>query len=431
MDVEDYIHQKVKLFKNSYYFPLFKTILINLSKNISIYKKQYSLSGRMENLNINKDKSERVSLWFYIMKIVLDKLKPKDKTFFIKNNLDENPLVFSYLVKLCKTKIHKLEKLSIIENAPMENLIRLYLDLCQKEINPELDEKNLFQKTLFGINENDKNKISNKLNQIKGKLINNTAKNIREEDPIENDMKKKYGIGRIKLTYNRSLCRLFIGDTDEKSIQKKHLMSITVKKDRTVKINGIPIGKSESYAKRIINEIGEEKGYYIDDDLNKIINKFKREQKFLDEYRKNLKLEENVNFKKLRETTKFNEKNMRKLTLGSPKEIYKSPSQFDFKSFNTLKNKSRNSNLINFYTNKYSKTNTINFKNSKFNSNSISNNKRKYSNIFLKFKIDKRKIVFSGLKGKRKISKFTLGKFSKYKDTPTSFSSGKKKYFVE
>ena len=187
MDVEDYIHQKVKLFKNSYYFPLFKTILINLSKNISIYKKQYSLSGRMENLNINKDKSERVSLWFYIMKIVLDKLKPKDKTFFIKNNLDENPLVFSYLVKLCKTKIHKLEKLSIIENAPMENLIRLYLDLCQKEINPELDEKNLFQKTLFGINENDKNKISNKLNQIKGKLINNTAKNIREEDPIEND----------------------------------------------------------------------------------------------------------------------------------------------------------------------------------------------------------------------------------------------------
>ena len=92
---------------------------------------------------------------------------------------------------------------------------------------------------------------------------------------------------------------------------------------------------------------------------------------------------------------------MRKLTLGSPKEIYKSPSQFDFKSFN------------------------------KFNSNSISNNKRKYSNIFLKFKIDKRKIVFSGLKGKRKISKFTLGKFSKYKDIPTSFSSGKKKYFVE
>ena len=124
MDVEDYIHQKVKLFKNSYYFPLFKTILINLSKNISIYKKQYSLSGRMENLNINKDKSERVSLWFYIMKIVLDKLKPKDKTFFIKNNLDENPLVFSYLVKLCKTKIHKLEKLSIIENAPMENLTK-------------------------------------------------------------------------------------------------------------------------------------------------------------------------------------------------------------------------------------------------------------------------------------------------------------------
>ena len=51
MDVEEYIHQKVKIFKNKTYFKLFQTILINLSKNITIYRKQYSLSGRMENNN--------------------------------------------------------------------------------------------------------------------------------------------------------------------------------------------------------------------------------------------------------------------------------------------------------------------------------------------------------------------------------------------
>ena len=193
------------------------------------------------------------------MKIVLDKLKPKEKNFFIKNNLDVNPLVFSYLVKLCKGKLIKLEKLAIAENASMENILRLYLDLCQKEINFEAEEKSKNQKSFYdeidtniNINNNKNNKLPKKRTSI-----------IEENDQNEIDVKKKYGIGKFRLTYNRSLCRLFIGDTDEKSVQKKHLMSITVKKDSTVKINGVAMGKSESYARRIINEIGEEKGNYI------------------------------------------------------------------------------------------------------------------------------------------------------------------------
>ena len=133
MEVEEYIHQKVKIFKNKTYFHLFQTILINLSKNVRIYRKKYSLSGNLEN-NLNKNKNEKSSVWFYIMKIVLDKLKEKEKAFFPKNNLDVNPLVFSYLVKLCKNKMAKLEKLSIIENAPMDNLIRLYLVHLKKDL---------------------------------------------------------------------------------------------------------------------------------------------------------------------------------------------------------------------------------------------------------------------------------------------------------
>ena len=277
MDVETYINEKVKIFKNKMYFNLFKTILVNLSKNISIYRKQYSLAGRMEKNknNLNSSSTDNISFWFYIMKIVLDKLKAKEKTFFIKNNLDVNPLVFSYLVKLCKIKIAKLEKLSIMENAPMDKVIRLYLDLCQKEINPKVRKKIEEQKSIFNLKDYINTRISPKNMNISSKKDSKGE----EEDSNEN-VTKKYGIGKLKLKYNKSLCRLFIGDTDEKSVQKKYLMSITVKKDRTLKINGQKLGKSEIYLRRIINEMGEEKGNYIDNDMNKIITKFKNEQKF-------------------------------------------------------------------------------------------------------------------------------------------------------
>ena len=283
MEVEKYIYQKVKIFKNKTYFHLFQTIFINLSKNITIYRKKYSLSGKLENNNLNKNKKENISIWFYIMKIVLDKLKDKEKDFFFKNNLDINPLVFSYLVKLCKIKIAKLEKLSIMENAPMDKVIRLYLDLCQKEINPKVRKKIEEQKSIFNLKDYINTRISPKNMNISSKKDSKGE----EEDSNEN-VTKKYGIGKLKLKYNKSLCRLFIGDTDEKSVQKKYLMSITVKKDRTLKINGQKLGKSEIYLRRIINEMGEEKGNYIDNDMNKIITKFKNEQKFLDDYRKNL-----------------------------------------------------------------------------------------------------------------------------------------------
>ncbi len=409
MDVEEYIHQKVKIFKNKTYFKLFQTILINLSKNITIYRKQYSLSGRMENNNSNNGKKEKISFWFYIMKIVLDKLKAKEKAFFIKNNLDVNPLVFSYLVKLCKIKMVKLEKLSISENAPMENLIRLYLDLCQKEINPKIEDQNEEQKSTLEIVDNKNNKLSpKKTNQIKGNKNDNRRE---EEDLNENDVKKKYGIGKIRLTYNRSLCRLFIGDTDEKSVQKKHLMGITVKKDRTLKINGIQMGKSESYAKRIINEIGEEKGYYIDDDLHKILNKFKREQKFLDDYKKNLKLEQNENVKKIKTNSKFNKKGIKILGINSPKGIYKSPTQVNFNSFRTLKSsKSRKYILGNLHTN---------------NNKTKNKNEKIEVKLFPKTPIINKKIIFDGFEGKRKISKNILNKFKKYKNSNTSLSSRK------
>ena len=373
--------------------------MINLSKNFSVYKKQYSLAGRMDS---SKNK-EKISLWFYIMKIVLDKLKTKEKKFFIKNNLDVNPLVFSYLVKLSKDKLAKLEKIAVVENAPMDNILRLYLDLCQEEINTESEEISKNQKSFYE-ETNSNTHINTKIS--KNKLDKNIL--IEEKDPLETDVKKKYGIGKFHLVYNRSLSRLFIGNTDEKSVKRKHLMSAKIKKDK-LKLNGLPIGKSEIYARRIINEFDEEKGNYIDDDLNKIINKFKREQKYLDDYKKNLKLGQSQSTRKLKTNNsklKIKNKSFNIFNIVSPKNIYKSSSQINITSLFPLKTKTRNYNLNNLYTNKFNKTTTINF-GSKINRN---------NNIYIsKTPKNNTRIFFSGFDEKRKISKFTLDKFKKYK----------------
>ena len=404
MNIETYIQEKVKIFKNKKYFHLFKTILINLSKNISMYKKQYSLLGRMES-NSNKN-SEKISLWFYIMKIILDKFKTKEKDFFIKNKLDVNPLIFSYLVKLCKNKLVKLEKLSIEEDASMENILQLYLDLCQKEINSEIEETSKNQRSFYDdIDDNINNKISRKKEH----------QNIIEEyDLNDTYMKKKYGIGKFRLEYNRSHCRLFIGDIDESSVKKKHLMSVKAKKDRALKIYGIPMGKPEPYARGIIKELGDEKGCYIDDDLNKVINKFKREQKFLDDYKKNSRLEHSASSKKQKSNNnskiKIKNKSIKLNNSLSPRNIYKSPSHINIISFNPSKMKTRNNNLRNLCTNKFSKTTFINFG---------SNIKR---NIDIsKTPKSNKEIFFNGSNEKRKISKIFLDKFKKYKNNNNLF----------
>ena len=393
MDVETYIQEKVKLFKNEKYFQLFKTILINLSKNFSVYNKQYSLSGRMDSSKNKKN----ISLWFYIMKIVLDKLKTKEKKFFIKNNLNVNPLVFSYLVKLCKNKLGKLEKIAIAEKASMDNILRLYLDLCQEETNIGIKEISKNQKLFYDEINSYKNKTNSK-NKLKQNILSKL-------DLIETDVKNKYGIGKFRLIYNRSLSRLFIGDTDVKSIQKKHLMNVKVKKDR-LKSNGLLINKSEIFSRRIINEFEEEKGNYIDDDLNRIINKFKLEQKYLDDYKKNLKLEQSQSAKKLKTNNsklKFKNKNFNIFNIVSPRNIYKSSSQINITSLLPLKAKS---SIYNSNTNKFIKTAIINFGNNiKRNNNSYISNTPK----------NKTKIFFSGLNEKRKISKATFDKFKKYK----------------
>lgn len=354
MEVEKYIHEKVKLFTNKYYFRLFNTILINLSKNISIYEKQTTLFQKTD-FKIEKN-------WFFIMQIVLDKFKSKEKPYYIENNLTINPLVFSYLVKLCKSKVKKLQKLSIKENAPMENLLRLYLDLCDQSMYPEKyeylkkkekqKEENSY-KNKFNNNNSSKMYSSTKLklllkkselnsindinqSKIKNENENDSKNNSDQEEDEDNNVQKKYGIGKIKLLYCNSLSRLFIGETDEKTIKEKYLMNITVKKEQ--KLNGLNIGKSESYIKSIMKEIYREKarnkGVIVDQNLVKIIDKFKKEQKVLEDYKKCLNLLKNNNSTKKRVKTRTKLYNNLNIFNSYNKKLQGSISCFDFKDNN-------------------------------------------------------------------------------------------------
>ena len=294
------------------------------------------------------------------MQIVLDKLKSKEKPYYTENNLNINPLIFSYLVKLCKSKVIKLLKLSIRENAPMENLLRLYLDLCDQNMYPEKYEFLMKKKEKQKEENSNKNKLNNNNSSrmhssIKSKLIfkkselNNNDKNQNkyknenasennsdQDEDEENNVQKKYGIGKIKLLYCNSLSRLFIGETDEKTVKEKYLMNITVKKEQ--KLSGLNLGKSESYIKGIMNEIYREKvrnkGVIIDQNLVKIIDKFKKEQKVLEDYKKSLSLLKNNYSTKKRTKTRVKFDNNLHIFNSFNKKLQGSISCFDFKDAN-------------------------------------------------------------------------------------------------
>jgi hypothetical protein len=248
MEVDKYILNNVKLFTNKKYFKLFYTIFMNLFKDFGIYQKYNSLFE--ESNNLKSLKTNKNSYWFLLMEIILNKIELKNHSFLIiDQNSNINPFVFSYLVKLCKTKIQKLFKLSIKVKAPYHNIIRLYLDLCDKYMHPEQNESQSKRKSMKSIEISVENAKQSNISQTtrlysssKLKLYKNNNNNVKkkvslnsnnrnedisnDEEKDENNMQKKYGIGKLKLSYCNSISRLFIGETDEKSVREKYLIQL-------------------------------------------------------------------------------------------------------------------------------------------------------------------------------------------------------------
>ena len=435
MNIEKFIIQDIKLFTKVQFFNSFRSILLNISKNNSIYQTYNSLFmfPKNDKNKINKSiykKNFDDSYWFIIMKIIFDKLQNSEKNLFLKDNLKINPLVFSYLIKLSKEKIQKINKLSIKEKVSFNRLIILYLDLCEKalfektnkkgkknknmEISLEISNKYNSSKSLRVFSAL-KSKVKKKVNKIDYLSLYDISNYEHLEENDDSNIKKKFGQGKMKLSYNKSLSRLFIGETDEKSVKEKYLMNITVKKDQTIKLNGVNKTKAESYAKGLIEEINNKKGKYkgiiIDQNLEKIIDKFYKEQKILNEFKKyttsltKKKIGRNKVFNKTFQT--FESNNLKVLHPSPSCNNFKTPSKTDnFKKIlkdrkliNLKKSDGNTKKLItdNFKHPYYSeRSKKLILKNSYSNYN-IFNNKNTNPN--------------------KKIAKFLINRLKKYKNT--------------
>ena len=223
------------------------------------------------------------------------------------------------------------------------------------------------------------NKNINKKGSINS---NNRNEDTNDEEKEGNNVQQKYGIGKLKISYCNSLSRLFIGETDEKSVREKYLMNITIKKQQKIKLNGVNMSKAESYTKNIVNEI-KNKGIIIDLNLAKIIDKFNKEQKILEEYKKQLKMRNNFpNIKIIK--NKNNNKNNSVVQVpncNNKKYIKTSNSCFDYKTlvkFEDSKN-SRNNKKVNLKKGGFCR----NLNNSLLN-NYINNNESKSIKYILK-----------------------------------------------
>ena len=332
MEPEKYIEQKVKLFTNRRYFQYFSNMLLDISKNASSYIKCRSLSKKIDGIN---ESIITPSKWYIVFQIIFNKINYNPKNLPILNKSltpKVNYLVYCYLKKLCKKKLKILLPLAYKENTSFSNIIHLYLDLCEQKIFPE---KFLQKKKLYIT----KNTIENIKHSKFSKTLGTSNNNQYFDSPKMNinDVHKKYGIGKKKLSYNNSLSRLFIGDTDENTVRLKYLSNISVKKEQKLNI------KKDCYVKNILSDVYNSgrayNGIIVDQDMVKVLDKFNQEQKFMDDYKKKEKSVKSNSKKKIL-------KNFRnKFKINPQKSLIKSFSG------SKINNDSCNNNKSNFNTN--------------------------------------------------------------------------------
>ena len=331
MELAKIIKLKILFFTNENCFFNFKNILLKLAYDIYIKKQHDSLTDRIEKRNKNYLSSN----WCYIMKLIFSKtyildfsnikdLEDKNHNYMIKDlkSYEIDKFQYLFLKNICINKLEKLNYLSYKLKISLINIIQIYLDLCIKEIlnnrNKQLsylkEKKLLFNRNNDIDNLNPKfpfirlgNKRRNtKLNKL---FFNNFLKNDmpilkisknkkQNDETITNIISKnnntidlfgkRNNSAKQKLLYCNSFTRLFIGETDNESVLKRHLSNILVLKQNRLKVNGSYIDLSEGYLKNLFNKIYQKNSrqLLLDDYLKKTLDKFKVDQKYVNEINK-------------------------------------------------------------------------------------------------------------------------------------------------
>ena len=352
MELEKIMKLKVILFTNKNSFFNFNNILLKLAYEIYIDRQHDLLTDRIEKRNRNNFSSK----WFYIMKLMFSKfiipdfskikdLENKNKDYIIKNlkSYEIDKFQFYYLKKICINKLKKLNFLSFKLKIPLINIIRIYSDLCIKEIkknrnihlfnlegNELLFNKNkkfnsFSKKYYFHLGNKQKNVKMNTLlfNSIFKNEIPTSRENKKRKDSVITNIISKNNntidlFGRRnnsasqRLLYCNSFTRLFIGETDKDSIIERHLSNILVLKPNDLKINGSYIDLSERYLLKIFSNLNQKnKKLLIDESLKETLEKLKVNQKYLEHFNKKrhstIKISNTINFNN--NDKPFNDKN--------------------------------------------------------------------------------------------------------------------------
>ena len=270
--IEEIILGKIKLFTKENYFNSFSNILLQLSKNIFAFRKKESLSLSLSAKLREKNFSSNWNLIFLLI------FHTKKDTEQIQLNLD--PFCFLYLKNICYIKMKILLNLSNEIQIPIERIISLYLNLCQRKINYDRLRKkqrtNLIKtyrqitskpskfSKLFLLGNDEKLKLKPK--KILSKFISNVK----------------------PLDYNNSYTRLFIGETDEQSIRERYLSNMVVKKQKELHLLNSIEEFSFVYLKKMYKKLFKsQERNSMDNDMIQIMKQFEDDHKKLDNLKRN------------------------------------------------------------------------------------------------------------------------------------------------
>jgi hypothetical protein len=318
------ITQKIKLFTKENYFSLFSYMLTKKAKNFSAFKKVSSLVLSIDNLikekelkrkkklNIQKieEKKPKLSPWFYLMIYICNVSNKKKYINPRKNELNIEPLIYAYMTNFCHNKIKLLHHFSVHYHLNLNTLVKFYLDLCSNQImldkeslkdneNPSeiVEEKNHNNKEYYNRR---KSKMKLNMKELRNNYPSSTKLNFKLQKSssatvspkksmklkISNLFDKKSKKDGKLIDYTHSFTRLFIGETDQKSVKERYLSNIVIKKVKELHLFNKNLDLSKLYLKKLYHKLFKnEEG--IDNEMNVLLNKFKLDSKMVQNYQRN------------------------------------------------------------------------------------------------------------------------------------------------
>ena len=279
--IEEIILNKVKLFTKETYYRYFRSILLELYKNISAFKRKESLAKSLT-LKL-KEKNNNNSLWYIITMFIFPFKTQLSEELYYEPYSNLNPLCFQYLKNLCYLKIKKLTSLSIVEQVAMDRVIPIYIELCEKKMksNKERKRGTLLNKKL-NFNQINKERRASLLIPRPNSLLTRKKLNLKK-------ITGKSGPSIQQLEYSNSFTRLFIGETDEASIRERYLSNMMVKRQKQLHLLNSNGEISFMYLKKMYKKLfkNEVKKGGMDYDMINLLNQFENDHKKINNFHRN------------------------------------------------------------------------------------------------------------------------------------------------